>query len=78
MYIALCAVDVGEVLVIRIMLSGFGTGDLEMRNSEYNCSKKEKWDLCNRILNMVRENAGLPLVSKYKNPYLKEELVNKN
>ncbi len=43
-----------------------------MKDNEYEFSKKEKWDLCNSILNMVRKSAGLPLVNKNQNPYLKE------
>lgn len=41
-----------------------------MSNEEYKLSKKEKWDMCNRILNMVRKSAGQPLVKGEKNPYI--------
>ena len=29
-----------------------------------------KWELCNQILNLVRNAKGLPLVNKKDNPYL--------
>ncbi len=32
--------------------------------------KWKKWELCNKLLNMIRQVKGLPLVPSSDNPYL--------
>ena len=35
-------------------------------------SNFEKWEMINKLLNMVRKQKGLPLVSKKSNPHYKK------